>query len=428
MGGAALLLLCACACATEYAQMPLYDELVPAGARAGALYEDYNAHTSSQEYEYNESRKDKLHQEESVEIALKDRGGYKYRNRRKDPKFHDVYKFNPNDDFRLKPRRQSYHFRNKRLRSHVDRYDYGDYRSQRRGQYDEHATSRRRRQPRDRPDTTPKDDEMEGLESNLERDLDALLSNDNDANKMFSDDRPFRRLTSPTMTQSGVSEYDQYDHHYNDMQKVKKIKNEFTDKWRPTHARLVPPPPSPPPPPLVAMSNRRVMNTRPAVEHTSPTAPVNFTHINTTTITTTTLSTTSSNPASNTSNLLSLAERSRLSILKKALRKEMQRGGSTSKPPVLLQVTRITPTVVIVEPMHPHLRAQVSENSPSELRNVKRLMRNKLLSNARSVNDLTDNWDDIVCDYIDTSLIKNGVACPRFSVASLVVLSITLLR
>lgn len=107
---------------------------------------------------------------------------------------------------------------------------------------------------------------------------------------------------------------------------------------------------------------------------------------------------------------LSLAEKSRLSILKKAQRKEGQSFRSTKKPPVLLQVTSQMPTVVMVEPPSSTvawMRAREEEDTPMRLELVKRLMRQKIVKEAKSIHDLTDNWDDMVCDYIDMSLLEN---------------------
>lgn len=110
---------------------------------------------------------------------------------------------------------------------------------------------------------------------------------------------------------------------------------------------------------------------------------------------------------------LSLAEKSRLSILKKAQRKESSRNETTTKkPPVLLQVTNKMQTVIMVEPptsMEPWVRArEVAEDTPERLDMVKRLMRHKLVANAKSMQDLTENWDEMVCDYVDLSLLDSA--------------------
>lgn len=97
--------------------------------------------------------------------------------------------------------------------------------------------------------------------------------------------------------------------------------------------------------------------------------------------------------------------------MKKAMRKEALDGGSTTKkPPVLLQVKDKVPTVVMVEPpsSEPFLRARaVYADSPARVDAVKRLMRSKLVASAKNIHDLTDNWDDLVCDYVDMALVEN---------------------
>ena len=133
-------------------------------------------------------------------------------------------------------------------------------------------------------------------------------------------------------------------------------------------------------------------------------------------VTSTTVTTTTSNATA-----LSLAEKSRLSILKKDARKKGQHvDASTAKPPVLLQVTQYVPTVVMVEPpssVHPYLRVrELSDDSPARLERVKKLMRHKLVADAKSIHDLTSNWDEMVCDYIDTALLDKepqSAAPPR---------------
>lgn len=81
----------------------------------------------------------------------------------------------------------------------------------------------------------------------------------------------------------------------------------------------------------------------------------------------------------------------------------------TQKPPVLLQVTHMMPTVVMVEPPsseHPWLRMHdLSEDSPERLEKVKKMMRHKLVKEAKSIHELTNNWDEMVCDYVDVALL-----------------------
>lgn len=157
---------------------------------------------------------------------------------------------------------------------------------------------------------------------------------------------------------------------------------------------------------------------------TTSTTPATTTTTATTTITTTspskttkstTLSTTTTTEKPVNASELSLAEKSRLSILKKDQRKEGQHvDPPTNKPPVLLQVTKQLPTVVMVEPpssMSPWMRArEFREDSPQRLEKVKKLMRHKLVAEAKSIHELTDKWDDMVCDYIDMSLLENRAA------------------
>lgn len=128
----------------------------------------------------------------------------------------------------------------------------------------------------------------------------------------------------------------------------------------------------------------------------------------------TTMVTTPSRPLSESTPALSIAEKSRLSILKKAEKKESINGEPSKKPPVLLQVTSNLPTIVMVEPpteVDPSMRANdFSNESPEKLEKVKSLMRHKLVSGAKSIQDLMDNWDDMVCDYVDVSFLDAASA------------------
>lgn len=117
---------------------------------------------------------------------------------------------------------------------------------------------------------------------------------------------------------------------------------------------------------------------------------------------------------SNSSSVMSLAEKSRLSILKKALLKESLMDKSTVKPPVLLQVSQQMNTMVMVEPSKP-VNMQLVGNlgrsftdSPERLARVKRLMRRKLVAGARSIQELTDKWDEMICDYVDVSQLDGA--------------------
>lgn len=108
---------------------------------------------------------------------------------------------------------------------------------------------------------------------------------------------------------------------------------------------------------------------------------------------------------------LSMAEKSRLSILKKAQKKESAGKEPARKPLVLLQVTTLQiPTVVMVMPQSgdPWQRArEVVGDSPATLRKVKRLMRKKFIAQAKNIRDITDNWDETVCDYIDVGMLDS---------------------
>lgn len=150
---------------------------------------------------------------------------------------------------------------------------------------------------------------------------------------------------------------------------------------------------------------------------TTTTAATTTTTTTTTTTESTTLITTEKTENPFNASELSLAEKSRLSILKKDQRKEGQHvEPPTKKPPVLLQVTKHLPTVVMVEPpssMAPWMRArEFREDSPERLLKVKKLMRHKLVAEAKNIQELTDKWDDMVCDYIDMSLLENRAAAP----------------
>lgn len=115
----------------------------------------------------------------------------------------------------------------------------------------------------------------------------------------------------------------------------------------------------------------------------------------------------------------SLAEKSRLSILRKAQRKDEVRNATwTTKPPVLMQVTRRMRTMVMVEPADESHAREVSQDSPERLERAKHLMRRKLVAGARNVHELTDNWDELVCDYIDVSLL-DGAARPAVTLQCL---------
>ncbi|XP_021194696.2 DNA ligase 1 [Helicoverpa armigera] len=185
------------------------------------------------------------------------------------------------------------------------------------------------------------------------------------------------------------------------------VSRPVTAKTRPRTRATRPPTTTPYPTTL------ELMSTTP--ETTTTTTPPTTT---TTTTTTSTTSTTSVSTTTVNATALSLAEKSRLSILKKDQRKEGQHVEPHSKkPPVLLQVTRHMPTVVMVEPPSselPWMRAkELSEDSPERLEKVKKMMRQKLVADAKSIHDLTDHWDDMVCDYVDVGLLDDAAHRPR---------------
>ncbi|CAK1588114.1 unnamed protein product [Parnassius mnemosyne] len=127
--------------------------------------------------------------------------------------------------------------------------------------------------------------------------------------------------------------------------------------------------------------------------------------------------TTSAKSIESTTTDLSLAEKSRLSILKKAQLKEgLMDKRATVKPPVLMQVSQKMNTVVMVEPRKQNLNVNLMgslggpvSDSPERLARAKRLMRRKLVAGARSIHDLTDNWDEMICDYLDVAQLDGAI-------------------
>lgn len=146
---------------------------------------------------------------------------------------------------------------------------------------------------------------------------------------------------------------------------------------------------------------------------TTPTAPQTLPQVYTTQYSTTVIVAPSIAPANGPLEM-SLAEKSRLSILRKSQKKESSRDESKTKPPVLLQVADRMHTVVMVEPKKaddPWLKAYGNEEDSAEtIAQVKRIMKRRLIANAKSVRDLTDNWDDIICEYVDVSQLKAVVS------------------
>lgn len=151
-------------------------------------------------------------------------------------------------------------------------------------------------------------------------------------------------------------------------------------------------------PPEDIVTNYRRANVKPKFVGTTKKIVTTFSTIKTT-----------QNKTSNASKL-SLAEKSRLSILKSQKKDSVKNGTWTTKPPVLMHVTQKMQTMVVVEPNDKvQLRArEVFEDSPERVVKAKKLMRHKLVSGARSIQELTDNWDEMICDYIDVSLLDNS--------------------
>ncbi|KAJ8737261.1 hypothetical protein PYW07_000532 [Mythimna separata] len=218
--------------------------------------------------------------------------------------------------------------------------------------------------------------------------------------------------------------YEDYDDYY-DMKRVHSIKSKLPSLMRRTTESAGPPPPTryldmlwthrrllpnEDAAPSSTPSTARVPSPRPRTPTEASTAAARRTLASSTT--TPTPTPTSTIPTTTTANAtaLSLAEKSRLSILKKDQRKKGQHmDAPTLKPPVLLQVTHVLPTVVMVEPpssAHPWLRMrELSEDSPERIEKVKKMMRHKLVADAKSIHDLTNNWDEMVCDYVDVALL-----------------------
>ncbi|CAH0703647.1 unnamed protein product [Spodoptera exigua] len=345
---------------------------------------------------------------------------------------------------------------------HLDKDDFPDDKSK---EFEEdvkflnEASTRRRRKPRDRQ-LKRKSSELD-LAYDDELDLDRRLKGDVDKEPPRRtrppDTRPvnrFRPLSEDededtTRGQPGnklrPKLYDDYDDYY-DMKRVNSIKSKLPSLLRRTTERAHRPTPTSfldslwtnrrmllPPrrrfddedddqaenvlehrsraPPSTAASTVR---TPPSTTSATTTTTSTTTRITTTTVITTTSSSTTIN-----NTVLSLAEKSRLSIMKKDQRKEgLHIDPTTKKPPVLLQVTRYVPTVVMVEPpssVIPWMRAsEVFDDDPVRINRVKKLMRHKLVSNSKNIHELTDNWDEQVCDYVDTSLIDSGASALQF--------------
>lgn len=116
---------------------------------------------------------------------------------------------------------------------------------------------------------------------------------------------------------------------------------------------------------------------------------------------------------------LSIAEKSRLSILKKSQKKDSLKDMSMTKPAVLRQVTLATTgpggrragagMVNAAMPCSTQrfalVEQQAESDSPELLSRVKSIMRQRLVARARSLRELTDDWDAVVCEYVDDALL-----------------------
>ncbi|XP_045783724.1 uncharacterized protein LOC123879884 [Maniola jurtina] len=252
------------------------------------------------------------------------------------------------------------------------------------------------------------DDEDDYDTKTLDRDDHEHFASDDDAEHLdspktnsprFMVDRPPRPM--PEKAKIRTRNYPEYDNYYYDIRRVNDMKNKLPVLLRKTQASTVEPP-----------------RTRPVQDFTHhradlPEAPTRSTATTETTIfiKPTDVAPVTNSPSVWNSTELSLAEKSRLSTLKKSQRKdEVKNVSLTSKPPALLQVTRWLQTLVMAEPaQHVRSRArEVLDDSPERLARAKKLMRQKLFAGTRSVHDITDNWDEMVCDYIDISLLDGS--------------------
>ncbi|XP_069364899.1 uncharacterized protein [Maniola hyperantus] len=277
-----------------------------------------------------------------------------------------------------------------------------------------------RRKPRDRRINPRRmnvhdedDDDLRTLErddtKHFVRDDDAEYPDNPKANpRRFMVERPPRPF--PAKTKMRNKNYPEYDDDYYDMKRVNDMKNKLPDLLRKTLA-----------------SSAETPTTRPVQDFPAPSladlpgTPTRSTTTTETTVFTKTTDVATAPSSKNVSNStdLSLAEKSRLSILKKSQRKdELKNVSLTSKPPVLLQVTKRMHTLVMVEPPQDvRLRArEVVDDSPERIARAKKLMRRKLLAGARSVHDIAEHWDDVVCDYIEVALLDDSTF-PSASVA-----------
>ncbi|XP_064076466.1 uncharacterized protein LOC135194657 [Vanessa tameamea] len=279
--------------------------------------------------------------------------------------------------------------------------------------FDFRVTTRRiaRRKPRDRTinrEVLERDDPPDFRVMENEEDP---VDNDYDKVKRLQTTMERPRGPIPGLIKSNLKNLQEYDEYY-DMKRVNSIKNKLPSIFRQTKAStIITEPPSTRQ--FQDLSYRRA-NIPAKLETEVVTAAILTDSIATPNLAEITLQAIASpeSPISMSSTDLSLAEKSRLSILKKAQRKDnLGNITRTTKPPVLMQVTQQMNTLVMVE--HPKkdvlFRARaVFDDSPERIARAKTLMRRKLVSGARRIEDLIDNWDEMVCDYIDVSLLDNG--------------------
>ncbi|KAG6461872.1 hypothetical protein O3G_MSEX012913 [Manduca sexta] len=289
-----------------------------------------------------------------------------------------------------------------------------------------------RRKPRDRHIRGRLgDDREDAFESSRRMTADRsteseYLLHDEDRERMNDREhyRPVLEDEDAALTGRRSKAYDNYGDYY-DMKRVHNIKKKLPTLLRRTSARVMPPTVTstnvldalwthrrsvPAAPPALAGAALSVVPLPP-----SSAAPVATASLwqPASTVSTSRGTVVTQAAQNNISAVISLAEKSRLSILKKAQRKEsVHNDSSTAKPPVLLQVTDKRLTVVVVEPPSsegPWMRArEVAADTPERVERAKRLMRRKLVARARNIQELTDNWDEMVCDYIDVSLLDAG--------------------
>ncbi|XP_023937456.2 uncharacterized protein LOC112045503 [Bicyclus anynana] len=207
------------------------------------------------------------------------------------------------------------------------------------------------------------------------------------------DQKPVRPV--PEKTNMRNKNYPEYEDNYFDMKRVNDMKNRLPDLLRRTQASNTE---------TIGRPEQDFRYRRADVPDQTTITTSNTSNTSNATVQETIITESTNTTIMSNTTELSLAEKSRLSILKKVNRKnEIKDVGLTTKPPVLMQVTQQLHTLVMVEPVS--LGAPVVEDTPERIAKAKKLMRQKLMAGARSIHDLTDNWDEMVCDYIDVSLL-----------------------